>query len=50
MTTMAEIFSRYGPGYRAKYGDTMIPSHRRAMADIEDCRTRPLGGARLLLS
>jgi len=44
VTSLAEIFSRYGPAYRAKYGESMLPSHRRAMADIEQCRTRPLGG------
>ena len=44
MTTVAEIFGRYGPAYRAKYGPLMLPSHQRAMADIEQCRTRPLGG------
>jgi len=44
VTGLAEIFSRYGPAYRTKYGKAMLPSHRRAMADIERCRTRPLGG------
>ncbi len=44
MTGLADIFRRYGPAYRAKYGSAMLPSHRRAMADIERCRTRPLGG------
>jgi hypothetical protein len=44
VTGLAEIFRRYGPAYRAKYGEQMLPSHRRAMADIEQCRTRPLGG------
>ena len=44
MTGLAEIFRQYGPVYRAKYGSSMLPSHRRTMADIERCRTRPLGG------
>ena len=44
MTSLAEIFRQYGPAYRAKYGASMLPSHRRAMVDIEGCRTRPLGG------
>jgi hypothetical protein len=44
VTDLADIFRRYGPTYRAKYGKAMLPSHRRAMADIEQCRTRPLGG------
>lgn len=42
--TLAEIFRRYGPSYRVRYGSSMLPSHRRALADIERCRTRPLGG------
>jgi hypothetical protein len=44
VTTLAEIFSRYGPAYRTKYAQSMLPSHRRAMADIERCRTRTMGG------
>jgi len=44
VTDLAEIFRRYGPAYRAKYGKSMLPSHWRVMADIEQCRTRPLGG------
>jgi len=44
VSDLAEIFSRYGPAYRAKYGQSMLPSHHRAMVDIEQCRTRPLGG------
>jgi hypothetical protein len=41
---IAEIFRRYGPQYRAKFGTRMLPSHRRAMRDIEQCRTETLGG------
>ena len=44
MTTLAEIFGRYGAAYRANYGSSMLPSHRRAMMDLERCRTRFLGG------
>jgi hypothetical protein len=44
MSTLAEIFQQYGPAYRAKYGPRMLPSHQRAMADIEQCRTAALGG------
>jgi hypothetical protein len=48
VSTLAEIFQQYGPAYRAKYGakdgERMLPSHRRAMADIEQCRTAVLGG------
>jgi hypothetical protein len=49
---IADIFRRYGPQYRAKYGDRMLPSHRQAMGAIEHCgvplpsrcRTLALGG------
>ncbi len=44
MIELAEIFRRHGPAYRAKYGLRMLPSHRRAMGDIESCRTEILGG------
>lgn len=44
MTTVADIFRRYGPAYRAKHGSRLLPSHRRAMRDIERCRTEALGG------
>jgi len=44
MVEMAEIFRRYGPQYRAKYGDRMLPSHRQVMRAIERCRTPALGG------
>ena len=44
MTSLAEIFHQYGPAYRAAYEPRMLPSHRRAMADIEQCRTAALGG------
>ncbi len=44
MTNLAEIFRQYGRAYRAKYGAGLLPSHRRAMADIEQCRTAALGG------
>ncbi len=41
---MADIFRLHGPGYRAQFGNQMLPSHRRAMQDIETCRTACLGG------
>ena len=28
---LADIFSQYGPAYRQKYADRLLPSHRRAM-------------------
>ncbi len=44
MVEVAEIFRLHGPDYRAKFGNRMLPSHRRAMQDIETCRTASLGG------
>lgn len=44
MIELAEIFRRYGPQYRAKFGDRMPSSHLEAMQAIEDCRTEVLGG------
>ena len=44
MVELAEIFRHYGPAYRAKFGDRLLPSHRHAMWTIEHCRTEALGG------
>lgn len=44
MIELAEIFRLHGPEYRARFGPRMPPSHRRAMQDIEQCRTAKLGG------
>jgi hypothetical protein len=44
MVEIAEIFRQYGPQYRAKYGDKMLPSHKQVMRAIEQCRTAALGG------
>ena len=44
MVELAEVFRQHGEAYRAKYGARLLPSHRRAMQDIERCRTSALGG------
>lgn len=44
MVEVADIFRLHGPAYREKFGNRMLPSHRRAMQDIETCRTESLGG------
>lgn len=44
MLEVADIFRLHGPGYRAQFSSQMLPSHRRAMQDIETCRTATLGG------
>jgi len=41
---VADILRLHGPAYREKFGDRMLPSHRRAMQDIETCRTESRGG------
>ncbi len=44
MSELAEVFHQYGAAYRAKYGARMPPSHKVALAAIEQCRTEQLGG------
>lgn len=44
MLELAEIFRLHGPDYRALFASRMLPSHLRAMQDIEQCRTAALGG------
>ncbi len=41
---LADIFRQFGPAYRQKYSTRLLPSHRKAMRDIERCRTVALGG------
>jgi hypothetical protein len=41
---LADLFRQYGPAYRAKFGDQLLPSHRQTMWAIEHCRTEALGG------
>jgi len=44
MLEVADIFRLHGPEYRAKFSARMLPSHLRAMQDIQTCRTETLGG------
>jgi Putative transposase/Transposase zinc-binding domain len=44
MIEVAAIFRLHGPDYRAQFASRMLPSHLRAMQDIEQCRTATLGG------
>ena len=41
---MADIFRRYDKAYLAKFGDRMLPSHKKAIYDIIYCRTEVMGG------
>jgi len=44
MPELAEVVRRFGPAYRARYGDRLPPSHRAALSAIAACRTAALGG------
>jgi hypothetical protein len=44
VTTLGELFRRYGPAYRAHYGSTLSESQLQAMQAIAQCRTEALGG------
>jgi hypothetical protein len=44
MTTLGQIFRRYGGAYRARFGCSLSPSQLQAMQAIEACRTEALGG------
>jgi len=44
MLELADIFRAYGDAYRTKYGERMLPSHKKALWDIEHCRTNAMGG------
>ncbi|MDH3771990.1 MAG: transposase zinc-binding domain-containing protein, partial [Nitrospirota bacterium] len=44
MSELADIFRDYGPAYRQKFAEQLLPSHRVAMQAIEQCRTAAMGG------
>jgi hypothetical protein len=44
MVALADLFRRYGPAYRTKHKDRLLPSHLAAMAASAQCRTEALGG------
>jgi hypothetical protein len=44
MSAIADLFRQEGGAYRRRFGDRMLPSHLRALRDIEQCRTPALGG------
>ncbi len=48
MVELAEIFRDAGPAYLRRFGDRLLPSHRRALQDIAFCRTAALGGQEYL--
>ena len=44
MIELADIIAKYGGEYLNKFGIPMLPSHKRAIADILTCRTESMGG------
>lgn len=44
MSELATIFRQHGSAYRKVRDEPLLPSHRRAMQDITQCRTETLGG------
>lgn len=43
---LADVVRRFGPKYTTRYAGRMMPSQRRALADIAACSTEALGGRR----
>ena len=43
---LADVVRRFGAEYQSQYGHRMMPSQKRALADIEACCTKQLGGRR----
>jgi hypothetical protein len=41
---IADVFRRFAGDYLSAHGASMLPSHQRAIADIQACRTETLGG------
>jgi hypothetical protein len=44
MTELAQIVRDAGPAYTQRFGDHLLPSHRRVLRDLAWCRTPALGG------
>ena len=44
MLEVAEIIRLHGAAYLVRFADRILPSHRRALRDLEACRTPALGG------
>ena len=41
---LADIMRRFGPLYLERFSGSMLASHKRAIADIQHCRTEAMGG------
>jgi hypothetical protein len=44
VVALADVFRRFAGDYLSAHGASVLPSHRRAIADILACRTHALGG------
>ena len=44
MIEVADVFRRFAADYLTAHGASILPSHRRAIEDILNCRTAALGG------
>lgn len=44
MIELAEVFHRFSGRYLEAHGASMLPSHKRAIKDILQCRTEAMGG------
>jgi hypothetical protein len=44
MPEVADVFRSYDPAYQERFGTDLLPSHRRALADLIHCWTAALGG------
>jgi len=44
MIEIADIFRLYAPQYLQLYGDRILPSHRKVIDKLCQCRTEPMGG------
>jgi hypothetical protein len=44
MPRLADVVQRHAGGYVERYGASMLPSHARALQDIQHCRTPEMGG------
>jgi len=44
MIELADIVAKHGAEYLDVFGERMLPSHKRALADIRTCRTESMGG------
>ena len=41
---LADVIRAFGPAFQEQYGDTVSSAQRRALRDLERCRTAALGG------